>query len=92
MRLDKFLQTSRIVKRRAVAAELCNRGRVFVNGRSSKAGKELQVGDLISLQFRSGDKLDCEVRELPTGGVRKDQAASLYTTVEDTRPDGDRGA
>ena len=92
MRLDKFLQTSRIVKRRAVAAQLCDRGRVDVNGRTAKPGKELQVGDRISLRFRSGGALDCEVVELPTRAVRKEQAASLYTVVEDTRAEGERDA
>ena len=90
MRLDKFLQTSRIVKRRAVASELCGRGRVRVNGRPCKAGKELQVGDALSLQFRSGSVFECKILELPTRGIRKEEAAGLYETVNDTRSDGDR--
>ena len=77
------------VKRRAVASDLCSKGRVSVNGRDAKPGKELQVGDLISLRFRSGAQLDCEVKELPSGGVRKDRAPTLYAVVKDTRSSAD---
>jgi len=85
MRLDKFLQTSRIIKRRAVAAKVCNSGRVLVNDRPAKPGKELAVGDRLTLTFGSGEVLVCEVVEVPKGAVRKDEAARLYRTIEDTR-------
>lgn len=49
MRLDKFLQISRLVKRRTIANTLCNRGAVSVNGNVAKAGKMLTVGDVIRL-------------------------------------------
>ena len=49
MRLDKFLQVSRLVKRRTIANTLCNRGAVSVNGHVAKAGKILVVGDVIRL-------------------------------------------
>ena len=49
MRLDKFLQISRLVKRRTIANTLCNRGAVSVNGHVAKAGKMLAVGDIIRL-------------------------------------------
>jgi len=90
MRLDKFLQTSRIVKRRAVASELCDKGRVTVNGRPAKAGKDLRVGDVVGLRLRSGSSMACEIRELPRGGVRKDDASKLYAIVEDSRGDDER--
>jgi ribosomal 50S subunit-recycling heat shock protein len=85
MRLDKFLQTSRIVKRRAVATELCNRGRVDVNDRPAKAGRALLVGDTLTLSFGSDGKLVCRVLDLPTRGIRKEEAAGLYEVVSDTR-------
>ena len=55
MRLDKFLKVSRLIKRRTVAAEACDAGRVSVNGQAAKAGKEIKVGDTIAISF--GDKL-----------------------------------
>ncbi len=85
MRLDKFLQTSRIVKRRTVATELCNRGRVEVNDRPAKAGRALLVGDTVSLSFGSDGRLVCRVLDLPTRGIRKEEAAGLYEVVNDTR-------
>ena len=54
MRLDKFLKVSRLIKRRTVAAEACDAGRVSVNGQAAKAGKEIKVGDTIAISF--GDK------------------------------------
>lgn len=53
MRLDKFLKVSRILKRRTVAADACDSGRVFVNGRSSKPGHKLKVGDEVKIEFSS---------------------------------------
>ena len=49
MRLDKFLQVSRLVKRRALANELCDRGRVRLNGQRSKASASVKQGDLIAI-------------------------------------------
>lgn len=49
MRLDKFLQLSRLVKRRAIANELCDRGRVRVNGRAARAASGVKQGDLITI-------------------------------------------
>ncbi len=88
MRLDKFLQTSRLVKRRTVATELCNKGRVHVNDRSAKAGRGLVVGDTIALSFGSDGRLVCRILDLPTRGIRKEEAAGLYEVVSDTRSGG----
>ncbi len=88
MRLDKFLQVSRLVKRRPVANTLCSRGKVCVNGQPAKAAKELAAGDIISLppprQEISGtdiDTLEYEVLEIPTGNVSRARAATLYRTL-----------
>jgi len=54
MRLDKFLQSSRIIKRRPVAYEICVRGKVMVNNRLAKASKNIVVGDMITIDF--GDR------------------------------------
>jgi len=86
MRLDKFLQISRIIKRRTVAKEICNRGNVLVNGQQAKAGKELKAGDTLEIQLGSRGVLVCEVLKIPKGGVRKEQASSLYRVISETRP------
>lgn len=51
MRLDKYLKVSRIIKRRTVANEACDAGRVTVNGKVAKAGLELKVGDVLEIRF-----------------------------------------
>ena len=82
MRLDKFLQVSRLVKRRTIANTLCSRGAVSVNGHVAKAGKMLAVGDVIRLPHPSGDaetsESEYEVLELPSGNVSRARAATLY--------------
>ncbi len=55
MRLDKFLKISRIIKRRSVANEVADNGRVSVNGKIAKASYEVKVGDILEIQF--GDKI-----------------------------------
>lgn len=51
MRLDKFLKVSRLIKRRTVANEACDAGRVLVNGKVAKASLNVKVGDIIEIQF-----------------------------------------
>ena len=51
MRLDKFLKVSRLIKRRTVANEACDAGRVTVNGRPAKASVKVKAGDIIEIQF-----------------------------------------
>lgn len=54
MRIDKFLKTSRVIKRRTVANEAADNGRVFVNGKQVKPSYEVKVGDIVEIKF--GDK------------------------------------
>lgn len=87
MRLDKFLQVSRLVKRRAAANTLCSRGRVLVNSHIAKAGKTLKVGDHITiisdpLPTETVEELNYEILELPTGNVSKTRAQTLYRRVK----------
>lgn len=81
MRLDKYLKVSRLVKRRTVAAELCNAGRVTVNDRQAKAGTQLAIGDIIELTFGER-KTRVKVLELKET-VRKNEAADLYMILPD---------
>jgi len=55
MRLDKFLKVSRVIKRRTVANEVADNGRVMVNGKQVKPSYEVKVGDIVEIQF--GDKI-----------------------------------
>ncbi|MBQ2696324.1 MAG: RNA-binding S4 domain-containing protein [Clostridia bacterium] len=79
MRLDKFLKVSRIIKRRTVANEACDQGRVTVNGKPAKASYDVKVGDMLELRF--GEKtMRAEVVQI-SEHVGKDQAAELYKVL-----------
>lgn len=79
MRLDKFLKVSRIIKRRTVANEACDGGRVTVNGRTAKASAEVRVGDVLEIAFGS-NTLKAEVLKV-SETVRKDAAAQMYRVI-----------
>lgn len=80
MRLDKYLKVARIIKRRTVANEACDGGRVTVNGKVAKAGLEVKVGDVIEVRF--GEKsTKYEVVTL-SEHVLKADAAGMYRIVE----------
>ena len=79
MRLDKFLKVSRLIKRRTVANEACDAGRVTVNGRTAKAGADIRPGDEISIAF--GDKT-VKVRVLSIAEtVKKEEAREMYEYI-----------
>ena len=76
MRLDKYLKVSRLIKRRTVANEACDAGRVLVNGKSAKASVSVKEGDQIEIQF--GEKaVKVEVLSVQET-VRKEEAAEMY--------------
>lgn len=81
MRLDKFLKVSRLIKRRTLAKEVADQGRVTINGNKAKAGTEVANGDEITIQF--GQKLVTikvnEVKEL----VRKHEADMMYEVIKE---------
>ena len=79
MRLDKFLKNSRIIKRRTVAKDACEQGRVEVNGKVAKPGQELKIGDVIQVTFGS-NVLRVRVLAMPEA-VRKDDADALYEVL-----------
>jgi ribosomal 50S subunit-recycling heat shock protein len=81
MRLDKYLKVSRLVKRRTLAKEVCDAGRIELNGRVAKAGAEVKVGDLLALNF-GPRRLKVRIEELRES-VRAAEAASLYTILEE---------
>jgi len=75
MRLDKFLKVSRLIKRRTVANEACDAGRVSVNGKAARASYDVKVGDIIEIAFGT-KSLKAEVLDL-TETVRKEEAKEL---------------
>lgn len=79
MRLDKYLKVSRIIKRRTVANEACDAGRVMINGRPAKASVDVKVGDILEIQF--GNKpLKVEVTDVKET-VKKDEAKEMYKVI-----------
>lgn len=79
MRLDKYLKVSRLIKRRTVANEACDAGRVLLNGKTARASAEVKVGDRIDILF--GEKT-VSVRVLSVQEtVRKEDAQSTYEYV-----------
>lgn len=81
MRLDKFLKVSRILKRRTVAQEACDGGKVDVNGRAAKPGCQLKVGDVVCVHF-AGANLKFKVLDLKET-VKKEQASEMYEIILD---------
>ena len=76
MRLDKFLKVSRLIKRRTVANEACDAGRVSVNGKTAKAGTAVKAGDIIDIAFGTRN-VKVEVLEVAET-VRKEEAKELF--------------
>ena len=79
MRLDKYLKVSRLIKRRTVANEACDAGRVSVNGKTARASYDVKVGDSISISFGER-KVNLRVTAV-NETVRKDDAALLYELI-----------
>ncbi len=79
MRLDKFLKVSRIIKRRTVANEACDAGRVTVNGKIARASYDVKIGDIIEISF-GAKNFKAEVIGVKET-VKKEDAESLYRLV-----------
>lgn len=76
MRLDKYLKVSRLIKRRTVANEACDSGRVKINDRPAKASAEVKAGDVITISFGNKD-VRVEVLDVQES-VKKDEAKELF--------------
>ena len=79
MRIDKYLKVSRIIKRRTIANEACDTGRVSVNGKTVKASYDVSVGDIIEIKL--GEKIIKVKVESLAEHVLKEDAAKLYTVL-----------
>jgi ribosomal 50S subunit-recycling heat shock protein len=81
MRLDKFLKVSRLIKRRTVAKDVSEQGRVWINGREAKPSSTVKVGDELTVQF--GHKFVTVRVEQLVETTRKDEAAGMYTVLKE---------
>ncbi|MBE6798859.1 MAG: RNA-binding S4 domain-containing protein [Ruminococcaceae bacterium] len=79
MRLDKYLKVSRIIKRRTVANEACDAGRVTVNGKVARASYDVKVGDVLEIGFGTRT-VKVEVLDV-SEVVRKEAAAAMYKVI-----------
>jgi len=83
MRLDKFLKVSRLIKRRTLAKEVSDQGRILVNGLQAKASTNVKVGDEITIRF--GQKLVTAKVERLQETTKKEEAAEMYTIVKEEK-------
>ena len=81
MRLDKFLKVSRLIKRRTVAKEVADKGRVFINDKVAKSSTDVKVGDKIAIQFVNKHVL-VQVEAL-LDSTRKEDAKEMFTIFEE---------
>ncbi|XEC94974.1 RNA-binding S4 domain-containing protein [Paenibacillus tarimensis] len=91
MRLDKFLKVSRLIKRRTVAKDVSEQGRVWINGREAKPSSTVKAGDELQIQF--GQKTVTVRVERTAEATRKEAAGELYTLLkeESNTPGGQPG-
>lgn len=80
MRIDKFLKVSRILKRRTLAQQACEKGKVIVNGKDVKPARRIKAGDEVELQF-TGGSLKFRILQIKET-VKKDEAQSLYEIIQ----------
>lgn len=83
MRLDKFLKVSRIIKRRSVAKEVADKGRIQVNGKLAKSSSDVKVGDEIRIQF--GNKILLAKVDALQESTKKEDAEKMYTILSEER-------
>ena len=80
MRLDKFLKVSRIIKRRTVAKEACDKGIVTINGKQAKSSSEVKIGDILEVTF--GEKeMKFKITEIKEHVLKAD-AKEMYEIIE----------
>jgi ribosomal 50S subunit-recycling heat shock protein len=85
VRLDLFLKTSRLVKRRSVAQEMCETGGVVLNGHVAKSSREVRVGDCIMLRYASRI-IEVEVLDVPLSTKRQPQVPPVRIIAETRTP------
>ena len=83
MRIDKYLKNARLIKRRTIAKEACDQGRISVNGKVAKPGTEIKNGDIIEMTF-SNRKITINVLSLEEH-VTKDISKMLYEIISEDK-------
>lgn len=83
MRLDKFLKVSRIIKRRTVAKEVADKGRIQINNVLAKSSTNVKIGDKIKIHF-GNKELEIEVLVLQDS-TKKEDASKMYQILSETR-------
>ncbi len=84
MRLDKFLKVARLIKRRTVANDVSDKGRILVNGTVAKPAKQLKVGDEITIVYAGGETI-VKIIKIPQGNISVQEAPTLYEITKDFR-------
>ena len=82
MRLDKYLKVSRLIKRRTVANDACDAGRVQVNGKPAKASTQIKISDIITVKYGNKEE-SVEVLSIEEN-IRKDDAKEMYKYIQNT--------
>ncbi|MCM3389819.1 RNA-binding S4 domain-containing protein [Ureibacillus chungkukjangi] len=85
MRIDKFLKVSRLIKRRTLAKEVADQGRITINGKVAKAGSAVKVGDELAIRF--GQKVVTARVEDLRENVRKEDAMKMFTILKEEKLD-----
>ncbi|MDE3840542.1 hypothetical protein C0966_14570 [Bacillus methanolicus] len=83
MRLDKFLKVSRLIKRRTLAKEVSDQGRIAINGQQAKASSTVKEGDELTIRF--GQKIVTVKVEKLQETSRKEEAAEMYSVIKEER-------
>lgn len=83
MRLDKFLKVSRLIKRRTLAKEVADQGRITINGVEGKASSNVKVGDTLTIRF--GQKLVTVQIDTIQENSRKEEAAQMYSVLKEEK-------
>ncbi len=81
MRLDKFLKVSRLIKRRTVANEVSDMGRVLINGNPAKPAKQIKENDIITIEY-ANRTVKAKILKVPTTNVSIQEAPSLYKLID----------
>jgi len=82
MRLDKFLKVSRLIKRRTVANEISDQGRVFINDRLAKPSSKVKEGDKLTIEYYN-KTLIVKIIQVPSGNVSIQESKNLYNIMEE---------
>lgn len=88
MRLDKFLKVSRLIKRRTLAKEIADKGRISINDVQAKASSNVKVGDELKIRFGQ-NLVTVKINELQES-TRKEDSANMYTVLKEERLAEDR--